>query len=244
MRPARGRVELKYSVPEGVAVRVLDIARTFLDPEQYAEGGRQRVTSLYLETPSLTFLRWHKARAADRFKLRVRRYGDHSASVLFAELKRKTNDLVHKRRARFPVEVLDAVIDGARLSHMPLAPGDEGDMAEFIRQRLVFGARPSVLITCVRESWRGSKTEPENAVTVDRELTCQPADRADVIGGGTWSPIRLPRQSRRDDVLLELKYGTQPAAWMTPLIARLAPSRVSFSKYVAAMSLLRPWETC
>jgi len=37
-------------------------------------------------------------------------------------------------------------------------------------------------------------------------------------------------------VLVELKYGHRPPDWMEALIRTLAPTRVSFSKYAAAMT--------
>jgi hypothetical protein len=92
-----------------------------------------------------------------------------------------------------------------------------------------------MLVTCVRESLR----DPDDgtAVTVDRALRYQPTRRADVIGDAyAWQPIPLPCATGSATALVELKYGAQPPAWMEALIAQLAPWRVSFSKYVAAMN--------
>jgi VTC domain-containing protein len=71
-----GRLELKYCVPDSVAAYVLEIAKAHLVPEPLADGPRQRITSLYLDTADLQFLRWHRERVPDRFKLRIRRYGE------------------------------------------------------------------------------------------------------------------------------------------------------------------------
>src|SRR6185503_12942135 len=78
---AAGRKELKYCVPATVSECVLDVARMYLVPDVLSLGPRQRVTSLYLDTPQLTFLRWHRDRAGDRFKLRIRRYGEQPPST-------------------------------------------------------------------------------------------------------------------------------------------------------------------
>ena len=85
-----GRQELKYCMSERVARRTLDAAREYLVQEPLATGPRQRVTSLYLDTPDLTFLRWHRDGVADRYKLRIRYYGAAPAHTLYTELKRKT----------------------------------------------------------------------------------------------------------------------------------------------------------
>jgi len=215
-----GRMELKYCVPAPVSDYVLDVARAYLVPDVLALGRRQRVTSLYLDTPQLTFLRWHRDRADDRFKLRIRRYGEQPAPTLYAELKRKTGSVVRKRRAGFPTKSLHAVLEGwSALS----------------------GATPKMLVTCVREPLRDP--DSETAVTVDRALRYQPTGRADLIGDPrAWRPIPLPYTS--STALVEVKYGVNPPPWMAALIVQLAPWRVSFSKYAAAMNRCAAEEIC
>jgi hypothetical protein len=208
-----GRLELKYCVSESIAVRVLDIARAYLLPEPFASGPRQRVTSLYLDTPDFQFLRWHHERAADRLKLRIRRYGELPPHVLYSEVKRKTRSVVRKERTAFVADELPAVIASSRAT---------------------WGAAPYALVTGMRESLR----DPQGvvAVTVDRALQYQPVSYADLQGRATeWRRLPLPRSNAVDPVLLELKHGFDTPDWMLPLINTLAPARVSFSKYAAAM---------
>lgn len=208
------RLELKYCVPESVAQRVLDIARAYLLPEPFACGPRQRVTSLYLDTPDLQFLRWHQERASDRLKLRIRRYGELPAPVLYSEVKRKTRSVVRKERTAFVAGELGAVI---------------------ARTRTTWNATPRVLITAIRESLRDPRSAA--AVTVDRGLQHQPTCEADLHGRtAAWQRLPLPRSNATDPVLLELKHGFDVPPWMLPLIDTLAPARVSFSKYAAAMA--------
>jgi len=209
-----GRQELKYCVPERVASHVLDVARGYLVPEPLARGPRQRVTSLYLDTPDLTFLRWHREGAADRYKLRIRSYGEPPAGTLFSEVKRKTASVVRKEREAFPAEALETVVE---------------------RYRVRQGATPRTLVRGIRESLRDPGEE--TAVTVDRALQYQLTRCADLVGADTrWAPLSLPRCSGPSPVLLELKYGERPPDWMDALIRTLAPARVSFSKYVTAMT--------
>lgn len=233
--PAAGRMELKYCVPAGVSEIVLDVARAYLVPDVLALGPRQRVTSLYLDTPQLTFLRWHRDRAGDRFKLRIRHYGEQPAPTLYAELKRKTGSIVRKRRAAFPTKALRTVLEGSGVPESGASPQDAKNLREFAYRRWVSGATPRMLVTCVREPMRDPYDE--TAVTVDRDLQYQPTRRADLLGGAcAWQPIPLPCASGPATALVELKYGVRPPEWMSALIVQLAPWRVSFSKYVAAMS--------
>jgi len=208
-----GRLELKYCVPGSVAERVLNIARAYLIPEPFASGRQQRITSLYLDTPDLQFLRWHQERASDRLKLRIRRYGELSPDVLYSEVKRKTRSVVRKERSAFVPAELAAML---------------------ARSRATWNATPCVLVTGIRESLR----DPQGiaAVTVDRTLQHQPTRDADLQGQATaWRRLPLPPSTADDPVLLELKHGFDVPGWMLPLIDTLAPARVSFSKYAAAM---------
>ena len=207
-----GRVELKYCVHERVAAHVLDVARAYLSPEPLARGPRQRITSLYLDTDDLTFLRWHQAGAGDRFKLRIRGYGEPPAPTLYAEVKRKTGSVVRKQRIPFSAERIASVVDRCRAGS---------------------GATPRVLIRGIRESLRDPATE--TAVTVDCGHEYQSTRRADLTGNPrTWAPLPLPPTSG-EPMLVELKYGAGPPDWMAQLIDALEPSRISFSKYVTAM---------
>ncbi len=241
--PAIGRMELKYCVPAGISEMVLDVARAYLVPDVLALGPRQRVTSLYLDTPQLTFLRWHRDRAGDRFKLRVRRYGEQPGPTLYAELKRKTGSVVRKRRAAFPAEALHSILESSGVPDSAASPQDAKNLREFAYRRWVSGATPRMLVTCVREPMRDP--DEEIAVTVDRDLQYQPTRQADLIGDASaWQSIPILCASGPATALVELKYGGRPPAWMDALIVQLTPWRVSFSKYVAAMSQCATGELC
>jgi hypothetical protein len=231
---ACGRVELKYCLSVSVAEAALGIARGHLPPDPLASGPQQRVTSLYLDTARLTFLRWHRDRAVDRFKLRIRRYGDQLGTTFYAEIKHKTRSVVSKCRASFPAEWLAAMCEGAH-PERTVATGEnsDGSLAEFVRRQRTFGATPKMLITGLRESLRDAATGA--ALTVDRDLRYQPIMRPDLVGSSRgWQKLRFP-SSPGIAVLVELKYSGQPPGWMDGLIHTLSPWRVSFSKYATAM---------
>ena len=238
----RGRTELKYSVPGPIADAALHLARGYLRYDAFALGPQQLVTSLYLDTAHLTFLRWHREHVVDRFKLRIRRYGDRPAPTLYAEVKRKTGSIVRKHRAAFPAGALHAVLDASVCRVLSDSVGrvlSDPALDEFMRHRSHCGAMPTMLVACVRESLRDLRDG--TAVTVDRDLRYQPTCRGDLIGeGGTWRPIPLPDASGHASALLELKHVLQPEPWMATLIEQLAPWRVSFSKYAAAMTASAP----
>jgi len=234
----KGRTELKYGVPGPIADAALHAARGYLPHDTFALGPQQLVTSLYFDTGQLTFLRWHRERVVDRFKLRVRRYGDQAAPTLYAEVKRKTGAVVRKTRAAFPADALYAVLNASAGRVLVEPVGRvlvDPALEEFIRHRSRCGAMPTMLVSCIRESLRDA--DDGTAVTVDRALRYQPTRCSDLTGqDGEWRSIPLPDSPGSASALLELKYALDPPPWMAALIEQLAPWRVSFSKYAAAMA--------
>lgn len=238
------RVELKYCVPEDVATHALRIASLFLRPDRNAAAETQAITSLYLDTPSLTFLRWHLDKVPERFKLRVRTYGVAPHPVVYAEVKRKRGFVCGKRRACVRRNAMWSLLDGSGLP-LPIEHGREERSAlhEFVWRRVTFGATAKVLTRSVRESRRGGPGD-ETAVTVDRSIAFRRArPRETLCPEDNWHLMPLPQHAGQTTAVLELKHASIRPAWMANLVRELAPWRTSYSKYVVAMGRLHSWET-
>src|SRR4051794_35923868 len=99
------RFELKYWVPEPALAEIREFVRPYLiiDPFISRLGLTSEYnTSLYFETPELACYRNHIDSAADRFKLRIRVYGNPPTSPAFFELKRKIKNVTVKTRTKVP----------------------------------------------------------------------------------------------------------------------------------------------
>lgn len=236
------RFECKYCVPIGEAEGVLRVASVFLDidrvawPDAAAGAGvpSQQITSLYLDSPSRTFLAWHLARRPVRFKLRLRQYSAGRDDVAWAEVKHKVDGRVTKTRGLLPLRALPDVERGA-LGGDAVAGGDAA-LDDFVARQRAFGAGPQVLLRCDRRALRGIGIDRAVGVTVDTSLCYQHGPRcslADVPARG-WLPLGLELPGR-DGAIVELKHGGRPPAWMRHLMTRLLPWQRSYSKYVAAM---------
>ena len=229
------RQELKYWLPEPVAESVHLFAAPFVEQDRAAGHlGGQRVTSLYLDTPGLDFYRSHVASAADRFKLRVRYYGELPGASVFFEVKRKVGRIVDKRRARVPSADLRGLLGGASASSPPL----EGAQAEHLRRFLylmnVHRATPKLVLTCRRSAYYSRESWDNARATLDRQISFQVTSPATLLGDpGRWRPAPAPGPG----ALLELKFSEHLPWWMNDLANRLARYRIAYSKYVAAMSL-------
>jgi hypothetical protein len=238
------RLELKYCVPDPVAAAVLEVARLFLRPERGLPAGTgQMITSLYLDTPGLTFMQRHLEDAPDRLKLRVRAYGPPPWPTVYAEIKQKRGGFSRKRRAEINASHLRDVLDGCDLGFAKDLRRDSiRALEEFVWQRLTHNAAPKVLLRTCRESLRGGCGD-QTAVTVDRAISYQPTGRFDLEANpDAWRPLSLPQNAGPATVVLELKHASRPPAWMKAVTAALVRWRVSFSKYVTAMTQLHKWE--
>src|SRR5262245_5553276 len=104
------RFEFKYFVPERLVDAVRCFAEPYLERDEFAArepNGVYRINNLYLDTPDLAFYWAHTRGNPDRFKLRVRTYGD-GRGTRFLEVKRKYRHVVIKHRAAVGPGVYDA----------------------------------------------------------------------------------------------------------------------------------------
>jgi hypothetical protein len=234
------RYELKYWVPESLARAVEEWARPFVVRDPVGGGdGVQRNTSLYLDTPDHEFLDLHVEKAPDRFKLRVRRYGDPPSSPAFFEIKRKVKRVIAKRRALVAPEHVRGLLDGSTMALPPLKrASDQPHLEAFLYYMMVYRAVPTIYTSCIRTAYMSPDPEEDVRLTVDRNIVCQPATGFDFApdpkrwvpaGGPEWAP------AHEGTVILELKFrGTAPW-WMAELTQALPLDRNGYSKYVAAV---------
>jgi len=229
-----GRTEIKYIVSDALAAEVLRVAGQYLQPDRGLTE-LQRVTSLYLDSPDFTFLQWHQESRRHRFKLRVRGYGE-TPNRLYAEIKQRVGDIGCKRRAEFSPAALTFVL-GKGDGRLRASVGDfYPDLTEFIQKRNAFRAEPKILVRCQRRSLRQQGSAGETAVTADYQIASRVASDWDIAEAAKgWEPVMLPGRNESENAVIELKYSQEPPAWMNPLMLELAPHRVRFSKYRAAV---------
>jgi hypothetical protein len=193
------------------------------------------VTSLYLDTPGLDFYEQHLASAPDRFKLRVRFYGERPAAVVFFEVKRKVGMVIDKRRARLPLEHASSLLE--RGSEIPPLEGPEArHLQRFVCLMTLHRASPKLLLTCQREAYVSRQPAQNLRVTFDRAMAFQAMATPTLVGDPrAWRAAPLPEGGS----LLELKFTAVMPWWMRELAQRVGRHRVAYSKYVSAMGVAR-----
>jgi hypothetical protein len=234
------RFELKYWVPEDVARQVTEFASPYMKIDAFSEPGIGQVnTSLYLDTPDLMFARLHMDGSPNRFKLRVRRYGDPPSGPGFFEIKRKVKAVILKKRAVLPWEAGVELLAG---SFAPLScvtrESERKNLESFLYLLTLYGAEPKVLIRAYREAYAANDPEEDVRITFDRRIVYQPAAGLEMQPSNRcWIPldrfVEHGFHGRR--VMCELKFRNTAPLWMSELVHRLDLWRVGYSKYITAI---------
>jgi len=242
------RYETKYVIPKEMVSEIREMIRPFCEPDPNCTGDPPTYinTTLQLDSPALGL---HHAKLwdfVDRFKLRVRTYGDPVGDFpIFLEVKAKDRNMVYKYRSEIPFDswgehlFTDQVIRGIEFKSRKEAD----NFYQFLRLTKQIGARPVMLIRYHRESYFGTADE-YSRVTFDSRLEFQQTYSWGSWGNeGQWRALDNPMmQTRRHDkelnfsgVVMELKAQHDVPAWMIDLVTRLDLWRVGHCKYSNAM---------
>jgi len=239
--------------------QIRELIRPFCEPDPNGTGNPPTyiVNTLQLDAPDLSL---HHAKLwdfVDRFKLRVRTYGDPAGeSPVIMEVKSKDRNTILKLRCQIPFDRWGGHLFGNEvIKDVEFKTDKEAEnFYQFLRLTKEIGARPVMLIRYRRESYFG-KTESYARVTFDSQLEYQQTHAWDSWGaGGRWRALDNPMmQTRRHDkeldfsgVVLELKALQDVPAWMTEVVKKMDLWRVGHCKYSNAMwaeSMFRarPW---
>ncbi|MGA2247406.1 MAG: polyphosphate polymerase domain-containing protein [Verrucomicrobiota bacterium] len=242
------RYETKYVIPAEMVAEIRKEIRPFCEPDPNCTGDPPTYinTTLQLDSPGLSL---HYAKLwdfVDRFKLRVRTYGDPVGECpVFLEVKAKDRNMIYKYRSQIPFAqwgehlFQDRVIKGIQFKKAKEA----NNFYQFIRLVKQIGARPLMLIRYQRESYFG-KVEDYARVTFDSRLEFQQTYAWNSWGSdGVWRALDNPMmQTRRHDkeldfsgVVLELKALNHVPRWMMDLVTKFDLWRVGHCKYSNAI---------
>lgn len=237
------RFEAKYIVHKSQLPGIREFIKPFCIPDPNAEGipPEYVITTLQLDSDTLS-LHYSKDRELpNRFKLRCRTYGARPINPVFLEVKRKIQGVIVKSRAMIPREFWGNPFAEGRQYQIPFrSPRERLTYAEFGRLTETLGARPVMLIRYIRESYLG-RYDRYSRVTFDRNMLYCPAR-------GCWDlPPENARWRSMDSTLalnrpfsghiLELKTDRDAPQWMVELTQRFNLVRVGFCKYSTAVRM-------
>lgn len=184
------------------------------------EYGIHTVSNIYYDTEDYDLVRASIEKPPYKEKFRLRSYGiPNTGSYIFAEIKKKFDGIVYKRRvAAAPPEIQD-FINGRCLSHEDIQI--QREIHWFLHTHRL---EPKVFIGYERVAFAGIE-DPEFRVTFDRNIRWR-LDELDLCVGAVGDPV-LPE----DRIVMEVKLSQATPLWLAAALSGLQIYPTSFSKY-------------
>lgn len=227
------RFELKYLISAEQRPELRRFLAPWVQADEHTRTLSYPTTNLYFDSPERTLYWAHVRSEIDRYKLRVRRYGDGDRCSF--EVKRKIRDVILKHRSVVPCADFLGVLDGDRA--VIDASSKPEYLDEWISRSLLIGAEPVVYIRYLREAYRGIFDEGCR-ITIDAELSYQPATEASLSPPEQgFMPFDGAESLRgvKEACILEIKFNRYFPAWVHELGLRFDLQRVQLSKYLLAV---------
>ncbi|WP_246462593.1 polyphosphate polymerase domain-containing protein [Pelagicoccus albus] len=239
----RVRHEFKYIVPASMADDIRAYVQMFCekDPNAVGHPPSYTVSTLQLDSPSLSLHFAKERKLVNRFKLRVRTYGTDLNGTVFFEVKRKETDYVCKTRSRVSMsEYRDELYTDPNCIPHFATEEETRNHIEFLRLSRSIGARPVLHIRYDRESWIGTEDRSVR-VTMDRNLRYRKAEGYRFFGAEPtgWRVMDTEVGLRRPfaGMILEVKSALGVPVWIPTMIRHFGLVRSGFCKYSTAMRL-------
>lgn len=225
------RWELKYVIPEEVALAARDFVRSYLELDEY--GAKRAdlsytIHNLYLDSRDLAIY-WGTINGnKNRYKLRLRFYEDNPNAPVYFEIKRRMNEAILKQRGGVKRHAVESVLAGHLPGANELVSGDGRQLVaiqRFVELMQHDQAGPTAHVRYDREAWI-SPTDNSVRVTMDRNVYI--------------SPEFVTRFSERMDdpfcafgklVILELKFTGRFPDWFKEMVRIFNLRQGSASKY-------------
>jgi hypothetical protein len=257
------RVETKYLVAPSALPSLTRRIAAKLAPHRFTGEAANRlpdaqhfVTTIYFDTPSLSYFFAAKTDQQTNIKIRAKEYYDlHPALAelatdpeqilryqpwLWFELKKREGQRTSKRRFRFPKAAAATLFDDAHAPDTLPEGGPERADAEFLighvraqTERVV----PSALVNYRRLSFQNSDSTLR--VTIDLGLAFFPVPTDLFRRARPLSKSELGKPASVEPrAVVEVKRLASMPSWLEQTLGDAAGSAVSFSKFVAASEAL------
>jgi len=233
------RLELKYIIPEPVALAVRDYVSTHLTLDEFGVGRPDLsypIHSLYLDSDRLS-LYWETINGSkNRYKLRVRYYDDKPDSPVFFEIKRRINDAILKQRGGVKRVGAAEVLAGRMPPMDEICSKDPKHLTalqNFCHLMMQLEARPMALVSYRREAWISTHNNSVR-VTMDRQVKLG-LDPTSNMPATMSNPVSVFDKS----VILELKFTGRFPSWFGDLTRHFGLRQCSAAKYADGMLLMQ-----
>jgi len=230
----RCRYEMKYTISQSKAAAIARFIEPYINLDRYSKlqpNGFYPIVSLYLDSDNLRLCMESLRGVLKRFKLRIRSYTDDPDYPRFFEVKRRSNTVIMKSRARVKIQDVPALLSGQYIPPVQNYQDDIDTLKQFQLYMKSIGAKPMVLVRYVRKAYEGNM-ENRVRVTFDRQLAYKVSSSPDVLFNGNgwhYSPVTL------QNVVLEIKFTGVYPVWLTQMARYFDLRQQSVSKYATSM---------
>ncbi len=226
------RYECKYLVDPIVIPEMRRFLNPFVEPDNFAalrKGYRYPICSLYLDSSDLALYQQTVAGEKDRFKLRVRTYSDDPSKPAYFEVKRKVNNIVHKRRAGLSRAQARAELERAPVDLTGMPATKRSDVEYFRHHLMLTEARPVVRVKYMREAYQATGNEPVR-ITIDTDLQHAVSFSGSLSHReGRWTSTPL------NGVIVEIKFTERYPWWVQDFIRNFSLTQRAVPKYVLSI---------
>jgi hypothetical protein len=233
------RWELKYLIPEDVALALREFVSSYLEIDEYGANRPNlsySIHNLYLDSEELRIY-WGTINGdKNRFKLRLRFYADNPnpQAPVFFEIKRRMNEAILKQRCGVQRSAVEAVLGGQLPEVAELVSQDARQLAaiqRFAELSSDLRAYPVAHVAYDREAWI-SPHDNSVRVTFDRNVLISPEFSARFT-----SDMDDPTSVCGDWVVLELKFTGRFPDWFGEMVRVFGLRQGSASKYADGIAV-------
>ncbi len=233
------RWELKYVIPEDVALALREFVSSYLEIDEYGANKPNlsySIHNLYLDSDDLQIY-WGTINGnKNRFKLRLRFYADNPnpQAPVFFEIKRRMNEAILKQRCGIHRPAVEAVLGGQLPEVKELVSQDARQLVaiqRFIELSTDLNAYPVAHVSYDREAWI-SPHDNSVRVTFDRNVLISPEFTARFT-----SEMDDPTSVFGSLVILELKFTGRFPDWFAEMVRIFGLRQGSASKYADGIAV-------
>jgi hypothetical protein len=228
------RYEMKYVISETKAAAIQNFIRPYIELDRYSKlqpDGFYSIVSLYLDSDNMQFCIESLRGVLKRFKLRIRSYSDNPEYPRFFEIKRRSNRVIIKSRARVRTQDVPVILEGRYLPPVGNYKQDIDAIRQFQLYMRSVHAKPKVLIKYQRCAYEG-KMHNRVRVTFDKNLCYKVTSDPEVLLGG--SDFQYNSVTNRN-IILEIKFTGRYPAWLGRMATAFGLNQRSMSKYASSI---------
>ncbi len=212
------RSEIKYLLSDIQYGALMKMLRDIVREDSY---GKTNIMNIYFDTPDFGMIRTSLEKPVYKEKLRLRTYGTPSDdSNAFAEIKKKYDGIVYKRRILLPYTQALDYLTGSAAIEKESQISKEIDYLRFSWKN----PQPTAVISYDRVAFEGIE-DPDLRITFDENIRYR-TEKLDLKEGPYGRPI-LPEGMH----LMELKIAGAIPLNIARILSELKIFPVSFSKY-------------